>query len=182
MLYHLADNGRIGLVLANGSLSSQQGTEGDIRKNIVNADLVGIIAMPSQLFYNVKFLVVSWFSWQRRKRNRADTFVDARNMGYMKDRTHRELSCGEETEDHGDDIALQTLSNSSVPGHLKQKELPPPLPLLRMKAGLRYYSRSLCWHCWGGRWRRTIPRKGRGPPRWTFGTVRPVAYAWRRNP
>ena len=51
MIYHLAPGGRMGMVLANGSLSSQSGGEGDIRKNIVNADLVDcIIAMPTQLF------------------------------------------------------------------------------------------------------------------------------------
>ena len=62
MLYHLADNGRIGLVLANGSLSSQQGTEGEIRKNIINADLVDcIVAMPTQLFYTTQIPVSLWF-------------------------------------------------------------------------------------------------------------------------
>lgn len=105
MLYHLADNGRIGLVLANGSLSSQQGTEGEIRKNIVNADLVeGIVAMPSQLFYNVQIPCCLWFLTKKKAQPGKTLFIDARNMGYMKDRTHRELSCGEETEDHGNDI------------------------------------------------------------------------------
>ena len=106
MLYHLADNGRIGLVLANGSLSSQQGTEGEIRKNIVKADLVeSIIAMPSQLFYNVQIPCCLWFLTKKKAQPGKTLFIDARNMGYMKDRTHRELSCGEETEDHGNDIA-----------------------------------------------------------------------------
>ena len=105
MLYHLAENGRIGLVLANGSLSSQQGNEGEIRKNIVNADLVeGIVAMPSQLFYNVQIPCCLWFLSKRKAQPGKTLFIDARNMGYMKDRTHRELSCGEETEDHGNDI------------------------------------------------------------------------------
>ena len=106
MLYHLADNGRIGLVLANGSLSSQQGTEGDIRENIVKADLVeGIIAMPSQLFYNVQIPCCLWFLTKSKAQPGKTLFIDARNMGYMKDSTHRELSCGEETEEHGNDIA-----------------------------------------------------------------------------
>lgn len=105
MLYHLADTGRIGLVLANGSLSSQQGTEGEIRKNIIEADLVeGIIAMPSQLFYNVQIPCCLWFLTKKKAQSGKTLFIDARNMGYMKDRTHRELSCGEETEDHGNDI------------------------------------------------------------------------------
>lgn len=106
MIHHLSDTGRIGLVLANGSLSSQQGTEGEIRKNIVNADLVeGIVAMPSQLFYNVQIPCCLWFLTKKKSQPGKTLFFDARNMGYMKDRTHRELSCGEEAEDHGNDIA-----------------------------------------------------------------------------
>ena len=67
MLYHLADTGRIGLVLANGSLSSGQGGEGEIRKNIINADLVeGIVAMPSQLFYNVQIPCCLWFLTKKK--------------------------------------------------------------------------------------------------------------------
>lgn len=105
MLYHLSDTGRIGLVLANGSLSSQQGTEGTIRQGIVDADLVeGIIAMPSQLFYNVQIPCCLWFLTKKKAQLGKTLFIDARNMGYMKDRTHRELSCGEEAEDHGNDI------------------------------------------------------------------------------
>ena len=62
MIYHLNDNGRIGLVLANGSLSSQSGGEGDIRRKLIEADLVeGIVAMPSQLFYNVQITCCLWF-------------------------------------------------------------------------------------------------------------------------
>ena len=58
MIYHLAPNGRIGMVLANGSLSSQSGGEGEIRKNIINADLVDcIVAMPAQLFYTTQIPV-----------------------------------------------------------------------------------------------------------------------------
>ena len=63
MIWHLAPNGRIGMVLANGSLSSQSGGEGEIRKNIINADLVDcIVAMPSQLFYTTQIPVTLWFS------------------------------------------------------------------------------------------------------------------------
>ena len=92
MLYHLADTGRIGLVLANGSLSSEQGGEGEIRKNIINADLVeGIVAMPSQLFYNVQIPCCLWFLTKKKLQPGKTLFIDARNMGYMKDRTHREL-------------------------------------------------------------------------------------------
>ena len=59
MIWHLAPNGRIGMVLANGSLSSQSGGEGEIRKNIINADLVDcIVAMPTQLFYIISNLYI----------------------------------------------------------------------------------------------------------------------------
>ena len=62
MIYHLAPAGRIGMVLANGLLSSQSGGEGEIRKNIINADLVEcIIAMPTQLFYTTQIPVSLWF-------------------------------------------------------------------------------------------------------------------------
>ena len=62
MIYHLAPNGKIGMVLANGSLSSQSGGEGEIRKNIINADLVEcIVAMPTQLFYTTQIPVSLWF-------------------------------------------------------------------------------------------------------------------------
>lgn len=106
MLYHLADTGRIGLVLANGSLSSEQGGEGAIRKNIIEDDLVeGIVALPSQLFYNVQIPCCLWFLTKQKAQPGHTLFIDARNLGYMKDRTHRELSCGEEAEDHGNDIA-----------------------------------------------------------------------------
>ena len=93
MIHHLSPTGRIGLVLANGSLSSQTGGEGDIRQKIVEADLVeGIIAMPNQLFYNVSIPVCLWFLNRRKKNPGKVLFIDAREMGMMVDRTHRELS------------------------------------------------------------------------------------------
>lgn len=105
MLYHLNDNGRIGLVLASSSLSSK--LEFDIRKNIVNADLVeGIIDMPPQLFYNVKIPCCLWILSKRKEQKGKSLFIDARKLGYMRDRTHRELSCGEETINYGNDIKL----------------------------------------------------------------------------
>lgn len=105
MLYHLNDNGRIGLVLASSSLSSK--LEFDIRKNIINSDLVeGIIDMPPQLFYNVKIPCCLWILSKRKKQKGKTLFIDARKLGYMRDRTHRELSCGEETVNYGNDIKL----------------------------------------------------------------------------
>lgn len=93
MLYHLAPNGKIGLVLANGALSSLTGGEGDIRKNIVEADLVEcIIAMPTQLFYSVSIPVTLWFFNKNKKNKGKVLFINALNMGHMVDKTHRDFS------------------------------------------------------------------------------------------
>ena len=93
MIHHLAPNGRIGMVLANGSLSSQSGGEGEIRKNIINADLVDcIIAMPSQLFYTTQIPVSLWFLAKNKKQKGKTLFIDARQMGTMVSRKLRELT------------------------------------------------------------------------------------------
>ena len=93
MIYHLAPGGRMGMVLANGSLSSQSGGEGDIRKNIVNADLVDcIIAMPTQLFYTTQIPVSLWFISKRKKQAGKTLFIDVRKMGVMVSRKLRELA------------------------------------------------------------------------------------------
>lgn len=93
MLHHLAPQGRIGLVLANGALSSQTGGEGEIRKNIVNADKIeGIIALPPQLFYSVQIPVTLWFFSNSKKNPGKVVFIDARKMGFMADRTHRDFT------------------------------------------------------------------------------------------
>ena len=93
MIYHLVPGGRMGMVLANGSLSSQSGGEGDIRKNIVNADLVDcIIAMPTQLFYTTQIPVSLWFISKRKKQAGKTLFIDARKMGAMVSRKLRELT------------------------------------------------------------------------------------------
>ena len=93
MIYHLAKNGRIGMVLANGSLSSQSGGEGDIRKNIINADLVDcIVAMPTQLFYTTQIPVSLWFLIKGKKQPGKTLFIDARKLGTMVSRKNRELT------------------------------------------------------------------------------------------
>ena len=93
MIFHLAPNGKMGMVLANGSLSSQSGGEGDIRKNLVEADLVeGIVAMPPQLFYTTQIPVCLWFLNRKKKQERKTLFVDARNLGTMVSRKLRELT------------------------------------------------------------------------------------------
>ena len=96
MIHHLAPNGRLGLVLANGSLSSQSGGEGEIRKNIVEADLVEcIVAMPPQLFYTTQIPVSLWFINKDKKQKNKTVFIDARSMGTMKSRKLRELTTEE---------------------------------------------------------------------------------------
>ncbi len=93
MIHHLAPNGKIGLVLANGALSSQTGGEGTIRKNIIEDDLIeGIVALPTQLFYSVTIPVTLWFITKNKQQKGKTLFIDARKMGHMVDRKHRDFS------------------------------------------------------------------------------------------
>lgn len=95
MIHHLAPDGKIGMVLANGSLSSQSGGEGEIRKNIINADLVEcIVAMPTQLFYTTQIPVSLWFLSKNKKQKGKTLFIDARKLGTMVTRKLRELTDG----------------------------------------------------------------------------------------
>ncbi len=96
-IYHLAPTGSAGFVLANGSMSSQSSGEGDIRKNIIEADLVDcIVALPSQLFFNTGIPACLWFiSRDRANRKGKVLFIDARNMGKMINRRNRELTDGD---------------------------------------------------------------------------------------
>ena len=93
MIHHLAPNGKIGMVLANGSLSSQSGGEGEIRKNIIEDDLVScIVAMPTQLFYTTQIPVSLWFLSRNKKQKGKTCFIDARKMGTMVSRKLRMLT------------------------------------------------------------------------------------------
>ena len=112
MISKLSDNGVAGFVLANGSMSTNTKGEGQIRQQIINNDLVDcMIALPGQLFYTTQIPVCLWFLTknkreqtfsdgrkQHRNRQGETLFIDARNMGSMIDRTHKELTA--------DDIAL----------------------------------------------------------------------------
>ncbi len=98
-IYHLAPHGISGFVLANGSMSSNTATEGEIRKNIVEADLVDcMVALPSQLFYNTMIPACLWFVARNKQNNKfrdrtgEALFIDARKLGVMVDRRHRELT------------------------------------------------------------------------------------------
>lgn len=99
IIYHLAPSGIAGFVLANGSMSSNQSGEGDIRKAMIEADLVDcMIALPGQLFYGTQIPACLWFLARDKKnhkfRNRKQhiLFIDTRKMGRLVDRTHRELT------------------------------------------------------------------------------------------
>ena len=98
-IHHLAPTGLAGFVLANGSMSSNQSGEGEIRKAIIEADLVDcMVALPGQLFYSTPIPVCLWFLARNQKngrfRNRRGEtlFIDVRKMGHLVDRIHRDLS------------------------------------------------------------------------------------------
>lgn len=98
-IWHLAPTGLAGFVLANGSMSSNQSGEGEIRKAIIEADLVDcMVALPGQLFYSTQIPVCLWFLARQKKNHRfrdrrGDVlFIDARKLGLLADRVHRELS------------------------------------------------------------------------------------------
>ena len=102
-IHHLAPHGMAGFVLANGSMSSNQSGEGDIRKAIIEADLVDcMVAMSGQLFYSTQIPVCLWFLAKNkkgvsgaramRKRQGETLFIDARKLGTLIDRVHRELT------------------------------------------------------------------------------------------
>lgn len=99
MVSKLAPAGTAGFVLANGSMSSNTSGEGDIRKNLIEADLVEcIVTLPGQLFYSTQIPVCIWFISKnksktgKRVRNGEILFIDARKLGFMADRTHKEFA------------------------------------------------------------------------------------------
>lgn len=93
MIHHLAPNAKIGLVLANGALSTQTSGEGEIRKKIIKDDLLeGIVALPTQLFYSVTIPVTLWFISKNKKQKGKTIFIDARKMGFMLNRKHRDFT------------------------------------------------------------------------------------------
>ena len=104
MVHHLSPAGAVGFVLANGSMSSNQSGEGNIRRSLIEANLVDcMVALPGQLFYSTQIPACLWFIARNRLRQPSPgardeiLFIDARKLGRMVDRTHRELT--------GEDIA-----------------------------------------------------------------------------
>ena len=105
MLHHLAPNGALGLLLANGSMSSNTNNEGSIRQKLIEEDLIEcMVALPGQLFTNTQIPACIWFLTKnkgartaasgRKLRDRKGEvlFIDARNLGYMKDRVLRDFT------------------------------------------------------------------------------------------
>ena len=139
MLYHLSPNGSLALLLANGSMSSQTSGEGEIRKNLLENDLVEcMVALPGQLFTNTQIPACIWFL-TKNKTNGTKTpdgkgkgdrsgkvlFIDAREKGYMKDRVLRDFKPEEIKE------IAETLTNwqkgsedyKDIPGYCKSATL-----------------------------------------------------------
>jgi type I restriction enzyme M protein len=98
-IHHLAPNGTAGFVLANGSMSSNTSGEGEIRKALIEADMVDcMVALPGQLFFSTQIPVCLWFltrnknDGKSRNRKGETLFIDARKLGTLTDRVHRELT------------------------------------------------------------------------------------------
>lgn len=94
MLYQLKANGRAGIVLANGSMSSSQNSEGEIRKAMVEADVVEVmVALPGQLFFNTQIPACLWFLTKEKAQRKGEVlFIDARKLGSMISRVQAELT------------------------------------------------------------------------------------------
>ena len=94
MLYQLKANGRAGIVLANGSMSSSQNSEGEIRKAMVEADVVEVmVALPGQLFFNTQIPACLWFLTKEKAQRKGEVlFIDARKLGSMISRVQAELN------------------------------------------------------------------------------------------
>jgi type I restriction enzyme M protein len=107
MLYHLAPRGVMATVLSNGSLSSNTSGEGDIRRNFIQHDLVDcIVALPKQLFYNTGIPACIWIMRREKSQHHKEVlFIDASEMGFMKDRVHRDF------EDKDLDLITETYHN-----------------------------------------------------------------------
>lgn len=125
IIHHLAQTGRAGVVLANGSLSSQSGGEGEIRRRLVEADLVDcVIAMPPQLFYTTQIPVSIWFFNKNKPQKGKTLFIDARNLGTMVTRKLRELTDSDTVDPikRGDIQRIADTYNAYVAGKLENEK------------------------------------------------------------
>jgi type I restriction enzyme M protein len=138
MLHHLNDQGSMGLLLANGSMSSNTNNEGEIRKALIEADLVEcMVALPGQLFTNTQIPACIWFltkdkangmSLDKKKTDRRGKtlFIDARNLGYMKDRVLRDFTQEDIAKIADTYHAWQTLTPGPSPGGRGEQQSPLP--------------------------------------------------------
>ncbi|WP_043713864.1 type I restriction-modification system subunit M [Symbiobacterium thermophilum] len=123
ILWHLAPAGQAGVVLANGSMSSQQNNEGEIRKNMVEADVVEVmVALPPQLFFNTQIPACLWFLCKDKTKNGRDRrgevlFIDARKMGRMETRVNRVLD-DEEIAKIANTVHLWRQDREAPPGQV----------------------------------------------------------------
>ena len=154
IVHHLAPSGAAGFVLANGSMSSNQSSEGDIRKSLIEADLVDcMVALPGQLFYSTQIPACLWFLSRNRDRQGEILFIDARKLGFMVDRTHRDFA--------PEDIARIARAYRAWRGEEGAERLRRCSRLLQERVAGRGSQARLCAHAgalrWGrgagGRWR-----------------------------
>jgi type I restriction enzyme M protein len=136
MLHHLAPNGSMALLLANGSMSSNSSGEGDIRRALIEADLVEcMVALPGQLFTNTQIEACVWFLTRNKaKRSRPGAaalrdrrgqtlFIDARKLGFMKDRVLRDFSKEDAKKIVGTFLDWRTGSHEDIPGFCNSSTL-----------------------------------------------------------
>ena len=129
IVHHLAPGGTAGFVLANGSMSSGQTNEAEIRKNLIKNGLIEcMVALPGQLFYSTQIPACLWFlSRKRRKRHEEILFIDARKLGRMVSRTHRELTENEidriTSTYHSWQKGGEALGYEDIPGFCKSATL-----------------------------------------------------------
>ena len=172
MLSKLSDGGTAGFVLANGSMSSQQSGEGDLRQNLVEDDLVDcMIALPGQLFFTTQIPVCLWFVTRdkagryrdaHRDRRGETLFLDARQLGSMVDRTHKELTPADITRIAGTYHAWRNTGGdyADEAGYCKSATLGGD-----RQERLRPHARSLRRHPGGGGRRHPV----RGEDEWPCG-------------
>lgn len=129
MLYQLKASGRAGIVLANGSMSSSQNSEGEIRKAMVEADVVEVmVALPGQLFFNTQIPACLWFLTKEKTQRKGEVlFIDARKLGSMISRVQAELT-DEVIERIGNTVAAwrgdkDTGAYEDIPGYCRSVKL-----------------------------------------------------------
>lgn len=179
IIHHLAPTGRAGVVLANGSLSSQSGGEGEIRRRLVEADLVDcIVAMPPQLFYTTQIPVSIWFFNKDKKQKGKTLFIDARNLGTMVTRKLRELTDSDAVDliKRGDIQRIADTYNAYADGMLKdERVLCCGFDRRNRSSGFYPHAWPLCRYCGARRGHGAVRRKDEASDRRVVEIIRKVA-------